>query len=87
MLAHRRPRALAHADAERSAAYFELLELILTEALQQLRDERVRVGPELLRIGYIALPLRKSSDALCPPKPIEFDIDTSNGLLRATSGM
>jgi len=58
----------------------------LTEFMQQLRDERVRVGPELLRISYIAFPLRTRSEALCPPKPIEFDIETSNFFLRATFG-
>gem|GEM_PF-3912804 len=77
---------LADADAQLAATYLELLHLIAVETLQQLRDERVRVGPELLRISYVAFPLRMSREALCPPKPIEFDIETSNGFLRATFG-
>jgi len=62
------------------------VDLLVAETLQELRDERVRVGPELLRIGYTVPPLRMRSEALCPPKPIEFDIERSNAFFRAVFG-
>ena len=77
---------LAHSHSERAAAHLELLDARGAQALQQLAHQRVRVGPQLLRIGYDALQRRISSDALCPPKPIELDIEMSKAFFRATFG-
>lgn len=79
-------RALAHPHAERAAADLEILQLIGLQTLQQLDGEGVRIGAELLGIGHYAAPFAITSEALCPPKPIEFDIEIVTCFLRATFG-
>src|SRR5207245_9420701 len=77
----------ADLHANTAALHLELLHVLGTEALQQLRGERVRVGSDLLRIGYAALHRRRTSAALWPPNPIELESDTSTCFLRAAFGM